>query len=102
MHSYVFNAKIAQCCIANPIYLLCIVLCPAVLLVHGIGPVDMNETLDLVRIDNETGSIVYPPARPFFQIAEELGTRLALPSWLEPMHSDLERILPPVLYPKKQ
>jgi hypothetical protein len=34
---------------------------PAVLLVHGTGPVDMNETIGYVRIDNETGSIVYPP-----------------------------------------
>jgi glyoxalase family protein len=32
------------------------------------------------------------------QKAEELGTRLALPSWLEPTRSDLERILPPVVY----
>jgi alpha-beta hydrolase superfamily lysophospholipase len=48
---------------------------PGVLLVPGTGPVDMNETLALVRIDNETGSIVYPPARPFFQIAEYLSER---------------------------
>ena len=47
---------------------------PGVLLVQGTGPVDMNETLDLVRIDNETGSIVYP-ARPLFQIAEYLSER---------------------------
>jgi uncharacterized protein len=42
---------------------------PAVLLVHGTGPLDMNEAHDFVRINNETGAIVYPPARPFFQIA---------------------------------
>ena len=47
---------------------------PGVLLVHGTGPVDMNETLDIVRIDNETGSVTYP-ARPFFQIAEYLSER---------------------------
>ena len=35
---------------------------PAVLLVPGSGPVDMNETGGYVRIDNETGSIIYPPA----------------------------------------
>ena len=35
----------------------------------------MNETLDLVRIDNETGSIAYPTGRPFFQIAEYLSER---------------------------
>ena len=48
---------------------------PAVLLVPGSGAQDMNETLDFVRIDNETGAIVYPPARPFFQIAEYLSER---------------------------
>ncbi len=35
------------------------------------------------------------------QKAEELGTRLALPSWLESTRSDLQKILPPVPYPKK-
>lgn len=48
---------------------------PGVLLVHGSGPVDMNETLGYVRIDKETGSKIYPPARPFFQIAEYLSER---------------------------
>ncbi len=48
---------------------------PGVLLVHGTGPVDMNETLDLVRTDNETGSIAYPTGRPFFQISEYLSER---------------------------
>ena len=48
---------------------------PAVLLIHGSGPVDMNETAGYVRIDNETGSIIYPPARPFFDIAEYLSER---------------------------
>jgi pimeloyl-ACP methyl ester carboxylesterase len=48
---------------------------PAVLLVPGSGPVDMNETAGYVRIDNETGSIIYPPARPFFDIAEYLSER---------------------------
>src|SRR5215208_106172 len=48
---------------------------PAVLLVPGSGPLDMNETLGYVRIDNETGSIIYPPARPFFDIAKYLSER---------------------------
>jgi uncharacterized protein len=48
---------------------------PAVLLIHGSGPVDMNETLGYVRVDNETGSKIYPPARPFLQIAEYLSER---------------------------
>ncbi|MGA7367823.1 MAG: hypothetical protein WBX01_01750, partial [Nitrososphaeraceae archaeon] len=43
---------------------------PGVLLVHGGGPVDMNETGDFIRIDNKTGSKIYPNIRPFFQIAE--------------------------------
>jgi alpha-beta hydrolase superfamily lysophospholipase len=47
---------------------------PAVLLVHGSGHLDMNETLGYVRIDNETGLRIYP-ARPFFQIAEYLSER---------------------------
>jgi uncharacterized protein len=48
---------------------------PGVLLVLGSGPVDMNETAAAVRIDNETGSIIYPPARPFFDIAQYLSER---------------------------
>ena len=48
---------------------------PGVLLVHGSGPVDMNETLRYVRIDNDTGSIIYPPGRPFFEIAQYLSER---------------------------
>ena len=35
----------------------------------------MNETGGIVRIDNETGSLVYPPTRPFFDIAEYLSQR---------------------------
>ncbi|HZD34324.1 MAG TPA: alpha/beta fold hydrolase [Nitrososphaeraceae archaeon] len=48
---------------------------PGVLLVHGTGAEDMNETQNYLRIDNETGAIVYPPVRPFFQIAEYLSDR---------------------------
>jgi uncharacterized protein len=48
---------------------------PAVLLVPGSGPIDMNETGGAVRIDNQTGSIIYPPARPFFDIARYLSER---------------------------
>jgi uncharacterized protein len=48
---------------------------PAVLLVPGSGPTDMNETIGYVRIDNETGSKIYPSARPFFQIAQYLSER---------------------------
>lgn len=48
---------------------------PGVLLVPGSGPIDMNETGGVVRIDNKTGSVIYPPARPFFDIAEYLTQR---------------------------
>lgn len=48
---------------------------PGVLLIHGSGKTDMNETLGHIRIDNETGSKIYPAARPFFQIAEYLSDR---------------------------
>jgi uncharacterized protein len=47
----------------------------AVLLVPGSGPTDMNETIGYVRIDNETGSKIYPSARPFFEIAQYLSER---------------------------
>jgi uncharacterized protein len=48
---------------------------PGVLLIHGSGPVDMNETLGFVRIDNETGTKIYPSAQPFFEIAQYLSER---------------------------
>ncbi len=35
----------------------------------------MNETLGIVSIDNETGTKIYPPTRPYFQIAEYLSDR---------------------------
>ena len=48
---------------------------PAVLLVPGSGSIDMNETIGAVRIDNDTGSIIYPPSRTFFEIAQYLSER---------------------------
>jgi len=48
---------------------------PAVLLIPGSGPTDMNETIGYVRIDNETGSKIYPSSRPFFEIAQYLSER---------------------------
>ncbi len=48
---------------------------PGVLLVPGSGTTDMNETGGYIRIDNKTGSIIYPPARPFFDIAKYLSER---------------------------
>ena len=48
---------------------------PGILLVPGSGKTDMNETAGYVRIDNKTGSIIYPSARPFFDISEYLSER---------------------------
>jgi alpha-beta hydrolase superfamily lysophospholipase len=47
---------------------------PGVLLITGSGAEDMNETAGYIRIDNKTGSKIYP-ATPFFQIAEYLSER---------------------------
>jgi pimeloyl-ACP methyl ester carboxylesterase len=35
----------------------------------------MTETGDYIRIDNDTGSFIYPSSRPFFDIAEYLSQR---------------------------
>jgi alpha-beta hydrolase superfamily lysophospholipase len=48
---------------------------PGVLLVPGSGPQDMNETGGYLHIDNKTGSIIYPPQRPFFDITKYLTER---------------------------
>ncbi len=49
---------------------------PGVLLVPGSGTTDMNETAgNYVHIDNETGSLIYPSARPFFDISQYLSER---------------------------
>ena len=47
---------------------------PGVLLITGSGAEDMNETTGYIRIDNATGSKIYP-STPFFQIAEYLSDR---------------------------
>ena len=48
---------------------------PGVLLVPGSGTTDMNETAGYVRVDNKTGDLIYPSARPFFDIAQYLSER---------------------------
>jgi uncharacterized protein len=35
----------------------------------------MNETIGAVSTDNDTGSIIYPPSRSFFEIAQYLSER---------------------------
>ena len=48
---------------------------PGILLVPGSGAADMNETVGFIRIDNQTGSKIYPPAQPFWQISQYLSER---------------------------
>jgi glyoxalase family protein len=50
----------------------------------------------------EPGGILFeiatnPPGFMVDEKADELGTHLVLPPWIEPMRSDLEKILPPVV-----
>jgi predicted esterase len=48
---------------------------PAVLLIHGSGATDMNETAGYIHIDNGTGKKIYPSAQPFFEISQYLSER---------------------------
>jgi uncharacterized protein len=48
---------------------------PGILLVPGSGAADMNETAGFIRIDNQTGSKIYPLAQPFWQISQYLSER---------------------------
>ena len=48
---------------------------PSVLLIHGSGATDMNETAGYIHIDNTTRSKIYPSAQPFFEIAQYLSER---------------------------
>jgi glyoxalase family protein len=55
----------------------------------------------------EPGGVLFeiatnPPGFTVDEQVETLGTRLVLPPWLDSMRSDLEKILPPVSYPKKE
>lgn len=47
---------------------------PGVLLISGSGGEDMNSSAIFIRIDNKTGSKIYPPV-PLFQIANYLSER---------------------------
>ena len=48
---------------------------PGVILIHGSGAVDMNETVGYIQMDNETGKKIYPSAQPFFEISQYLSER---------------------------
>jgi glyoxalase family protein len=54
----------------------------------------------------EPGGVLFeiatnPPGFTVDEKAEELGTHLVLPPWLESIRGDLEKILPPIIHPKK-
>ena len=48
---------------------------PGILLIHGSGANDMNETGGLILVDSKTGSKIYPDKQTIFQIAEYLSER---------------------------
>lgn len=55
----------------------------------------------------EPGGVLFeiatnPPGFTVDENAEQLGTHLVLPPWLEYMRGDLENILPSITYPKKE
>jgi glyoxalase family protein len=55
----------------------------------------------------EPGGVLFeiatnPPGFTIDEKVEELGTHLMLPSWLESVRKDLERVLPPVHLPHKR
>ena len=55
----------------------------------------------------EPGGVLFeiatnPPGFSIDEKAEDLGTHLVLPPWIESMRKDLEKILPPVHLPKEQ
>jgi glyoxalase family protein len=55
----------------------------------------------------EPGGVLFeiatnPPGFTVDEKLDALGTHLVLPPWLESMRSDLERILTPVIYPRKE
>jgi len=55
----------------------------------------------------EPGGVLYeiatdPPGFSVDEHQDQLGTRLVLPSWLEPHRSGLENVLPPVRIPVHQ
>jgi hypothetical protein len=41
----------------------------------GSGAVDMNGTVELILVDNKTGSKIYPTSQTYFQIADYLSER---------------------------
>ena len=55
----------------------------------------------------EPGGVLFeiatnPPGFTVDEKAEELGTHLVLPPWLESIREELEKVLPPIIHPKKE
>ena len=48
---------------------------PGILLIHGSGATDMNETTGYIHVNNGTGKKIYPSAQPFFEISQYLSER---------------------------
>ncbi|MGC2307168.1 MAG: ring-cleaving dioxygenase [Nitrososphaeraceae archaeon] len=84
-----------------------------IVLRHNIVKARLNATPVIDRFYfhsvyfREPGGVLFeiatnPPGFTVDEQVETLGTRLVLPPWLESMRSDLEKILPPVSYPKRE
>lgn len=83
------------------------------LLRHNIIKAGLNATPVIDRFYfhsvyfREPGGVLFeiatnPPGFAIDEKADELGTHLVLPPWIESMRKDLEKILPPVHLPKKE
>jgi hypothetical protein len=48
---------------------------PGALIIPGSDAIDMNGTEGFIRIDNKTGSKIYPTAQTYFNIAQYLSER---------------------------
>jgi glyoxalase family protein len=74
----------------------------------GLNPTPVIDRLYFHSVYfHEPGGVLFeiatnPPGFTVDEKAEELGTHLTLPKWLEPMRKDLERVLPPVRLPIKE
>jgi glyoxalase family protein len=67
----------------------------------------LNATPVIDRTYFHSGGVLFeiatnPPGFATDEKVEELGTHLMLPSWLESVLKDLEKVLPPVRLPIKE
>ena len=62
-----------------------------------------NFRIDVAALATSVGATAFRLHSPGFAVdegQEELGTRLMLPPWLEPLRAELGHILPPIKLPK--